>query len=128
MEFRYDYNGTIYTVNLEAQADGGYTAQIGDRTYQINIQRSQPGQLNLIIDKRRLHAYTSHQRNEQTDSLYHYIALVDREAQMYELITPQVISRRPHATASSGQLKAQMPGQVMQVLVKENDEVEQGQA
>ncbi|NDJ87217.1 MAG: biotin/lipoyl-binding protein [Chloroflexi bacterium] len=127
MEYRYRENETDYNVRLETNDDGTFSAYIGDRHYEIRLQRAQPGQLNLWIDGRRLHAYTASMKSDITGVLHHYIALVDREARHYELVTPTSTARSQRPGAASGTLKAQMPGQVMDVLVAEGDTVEQGQ-
>ncbi len=129
MEFRYEYNDTQYVVHLDPQPDGSYRAMVDDQTYLVEIQRAQDGQFNLVLDGQRIHAFTAHKKSDQTGIHSHYIALVDRQAEFYKLTTPQsTTTRRRGAGSDGGNLTAQMPGQVMQVMVQEGDNVEQGQA
>lgn len=121
MEFRYEHNETDYSLTIEPQADGTYRAKVGDNTYQVEVQRSQSGQLNLLINGQRILAYTANQKN------HHFVALVDRQARHYEFSTAQA-TRRKGTSSEGGSLKAQMPGQVIQVMVSEGDAVEKGQA
>ncbi len=127
MEFCYEYDEKEYSVSLELNPDGTYTAWIGDRSYRIEMRRNQPGLFNLVIGDRNWHAYTATSQGAKTGTR-HYIALLDREAQHYEFVTAQPGSARRRASGSAaGGLKAQMPGQVMQMMVQEGDRVEQGQ-
>jgi biotin carboxyl carrier protein len=128
MEFRYEHQDTEYIINLDPQSDGSFLATIGDEIYTVDIQRAQIGQFNLIVDGQHIHAYTAHQKSDQTGVKSHYIALVDRQAEFYELTTPQPSTSRRRGTGSDGgSLTAQMPGQVMQVMVSESDVIEIGQ-
>lgn len=127
MEFRYEHNGKTYNVQLDPQPDGSYSARVGDRICHVYVQRMQPGQLNLIIDDRRVHAYYAQQYSAQTDLHHHHIALVDWKAQVYELTTARTITPQAKTTISSGELSAQMPGQVTQILAQLQDKVEHGQ-
>ncbi len=128
MEFRYEHQDSETSIQLEPQADGSYHAKIGEKVYQVRVQRSQSGQLNLTVDGQRLHAYVAHQKSERTGIQHHFVALVDRQTQHYEFTTPQVSTvRRKGTGGESGTLKAQMPGQVIQVMVAEGDTVDKGQ-
>lgn len=128
MEFRYEHQDTQYTVQLEPQPDGSFRAIIGDEAYTVEIQRAQVGQFNLVVDGQHIHTYTAHKKSEQTGIKSHYIALVDRQAAFYKLTTPlPTASQRRGAGGDGGSLTAQMPGQVMQVLVEEGNRVERGQ-
>jgi biotin carboxyl carrier protein len=128
MEFRYHHAGNDYTVQLDPQPDGSYLVTIGDRQHRVELKRIQDGQLNFAINNRRLHAYTAQATTEVTGTEHLYIALVDTHATHYDLTKIQAGSaRRRRAAESEGSLKAQMPGQVMEVLAAEGDSVTNGQ-
>lgn len=128
MEFRYEHADTLYTVQLTPQPDGTYLATVGERTYTVTLQRTQTGQFNLVLDSKRIHAYVASQKSEQTATRYHYVALVDHTARHYEFTTAKFASnRRGSSTAQAGNLRSQMPGQVMQIFVTEGQAVEKGQ-
>ncbi|KAB2867049.1 MAG: biotin/lipoyl-binding protein [Anaerolineae bacterium] len=127
MEFHYQHEDQEHRIQLEPNRDGNYTALIGDKAYKVEVKRLQSGYMMLLINGKRLHAYTTTSRNTQTGLQKRHVALVDREARLYELAKPQPNNRRKTASAGSGNLTAQMPGQVTQVLVKEGDMVTQGQ-
>lgn len=127
MEFRYAYNADEVTLNLELQPDGTFHATIGGRTHVVRLQKAENGYFDLFIDERRLQAYTAEYQSAKT-GLHHYIALAGRRVQLYELIKIQGKSLpQKRKGGDAGSLNAQMPGQVMSVLVKEGDRVEKGQ-
>lgn len=128
MEYRYRHLGSDYTIQLESLPDGTITARIGDRRYSVEVQRAEGGQFTLLIDGKRTHVYAASCDVCQTGLQLRYVALVDREAQVYELERPRESAQRRASAASGGSLEAQMPGQVRQVLVSEGDKVEAGQA
>ena len=128
MDFSYRYNGETFTVRLEPRPDGSYIARVGDREMTVRMQRGQPGQLNLIVDGERVHAYTAAARSPQAGIPLRYAALVDRETCFFEVEkVTGVVSRSAAGRAGGGSLTAQMPGQVMEVYVAEGDAVEEGQ-
>ena len=128
MEFHYRYTGQVFTVRLEPQPDGSYRARIGEREMTVTLQRGQPGQLNLVVDGERVHAYTAAARTPQTGMQLRYMALADRETCFCEVERVTGTARQASAArAGGGSLTAQMPGQVMAVYVKEGDEVQAGQ-
>jgi 3-methylcrotonyl-CoA carboxylase alpha subunit len=122
LEFRYRYNGVAYTIQLELRPNGIYTATIGDRAHNIEAQRAQDGEYNLLINGERVHAYAA-----QDEVLHRYVALVDRQARVFELERIRDQDQRRAGSQGVGSLEAQMPGQVRQVLVSEGDVVESGQ-
>lgn len=127
MEFHYQHENQEHRIQLEPNGDGNYTALIGDKTYQVEVKRLQSGYMMLLINGKRLHAYTTTSRSPQTGIQRRHVALVDREARLYELAKPQASTHRKTASLGGGSLTAQMPGQVTQVLVQEGDSVTQGQ-
>ena len=117
MEFRYEVNGEIHTVRVEREGEGRYRVTVGDRTYAVEAHRPEHGRLHLSIEGRRCRAYVAREGARR------YVAFGAR---------PYVLEqsrgrRRARAAAHEGSLEAQMPGQVVAVLVEEGQEVEAGQ-
>jgi biotin carboxyl carrier protein len=122
------YNDLTYHVMLEPQTDGSYRAIISDdsggqRTYTVQAQPTSSGWW-LSLD-------TAEQRSlihmaARNDKRYIYI---DGEHFTLEVIadTDTRIRQRGRSSAFGGDLTAQMPGLVREVLVYEGDSVERGQ-
>src|SRR5689334_13957300 len=127
MEYRYRHNNQDYTVQLEPRSGGLFNATIGDRTYLVEVQRTEGGQMTLLLDDARSHAYVAACDVCKTGMQLRYVALVDREAHVFELERVRDAAPQRGKGAAGGSLNAQMPGQVRQVLVAEGDHVEQGQ-
>lgn len=127
MEFHYLHENQEHRIQLEPNGDGNYTALIGGKIYKVEVKRLQSDYMMLLINGKRLHAYTTTSRSTQTGTQKRHVALVDREASIFELAKPQASSRRKTTSAGSGSLTAQMPGLVTQVLVKEGEMVSHGQ-
>jgi biotin carboxyl carrier protein len=126
MIYTYQHNGQTYTVHLEAQPDGSYQAIIGDRTYALQA-------MPLADGGWRLNLKPSPPQGEESKSQIVYTAaqgdkrFVSLGGQDYTLIVPDARTSRRRTTGGSGDLSAQMPGQVVNVLVSEGDRVERGQ-
>jgi biotin carboxyl carrier protein len=128
VEFRYQHHDQEYTIRLEPAGENHYTATIGDNTYTVQLQRHQSGELWLMVNDKRLHAYTANTKISPTAPPKNYVALLDPTACVYELTKIQLGSTRRKTSGTGGDsLNAQMPGQVTQVLVVEGDTVKQGQ-
>jgi biotin carboxyl carrier protein len=116
--YTYEYNGESYTVNLERQPDGSYRATIGDRVYLVQARQIQNGGWLFDLDNHRIAAYTAAQGEQR------YVNMLGRN---YTLTVPNQRGSRRKSASASGDLTAQMPGQVLDVLVAEGDTVERGQ-
>lgn len=128
MEFRYQHHDQEYTLRLDPAGENNYTATIGENTYTVQLQRHQSGELWLMIDGKRLHAYVANTKISPTAPPKNYVALLDPTASIYEFTKIQTGSARRKTSGAGGDsLNAQMPGQVTQVLVAEGDIVKQGQ-
>lgn len=125
MDFKYEYENKAYTIKLEPQADHSYIAVIGEKEYRVELQANREGLLNLLIDGKLIQAYTARQKSSATTT--HYIAVQSEEVQHYTFSTAQSSVRRHKSVAGEGSLKAQMPGQVTQIMVEEGQKVEKGQ-
>jgi 3-methylcrotonyl-CoA carboxylase alpha subunit len=118
MIYTYQHGEDIYTINLEPQADGTYTATIGEATYSVQVRRGADGGLLLEIDGERHRIHTATNEDQR------YVAV---NGETYTLAAVDPAARRRKATGPSGDLTAQMPGQVVEVLVDEGETVESGQ-
>jgi biotin carboxyl carrier protein len=118
MTFTYEYNGDTYTVSLERQTDGSYRAVIGERTYTFQARPARDGGWLIVLDGQQVVAYVA----AQGDARH-----VNVDGQTFTLAVPDRRTRRGGAAGGSGDLTAQMPGQVRDLLVSEGDAVERGQ-
>ncbi|MBI5667541.1 MAG: biotin/lipoyl-binding protein [Chloroflexi bacterium] len=118
MIFTYDHNGQTVTLTLDQQPDGSYHAVIGDRTYTVQAQPLNEGGWLLALGRQRFVVYSAVEGNTRFLSL---------EGQDYTLTVPDTRAARRQRSAGGGDLTAQMPGQVVDVLVNEGDTVERGQ-
>ena len=124
MLYTYQYDDTTYTISLEAQADGHYKAVIGDQQMQVQVTPAADGSMllawtddNGTSQRARVHMASD------GDARY---AHVDGAA--YTLTVPDARASRRGTAAAGGDLTAQMPGQVVEVMVAEGDAVTAGQA
>ena len=127
VEYHYQHDDDEHAIRVEQQADGSYTAHNGERVYRVEVQRAGQGQLTLLIDGQRVHAYVASHKSAQSSLRHHYIALAGSEVTTYQLTTASQQAARRSRSACSASLTAQVPGQVMAVLVSEGDSVEEGQ-
>jgi biotin carboxyl carrier protein len=119
MTFSYQHGGETYTVTLERLPDGRFRAAVGERSYIVDARVLKDGAWLLALDGERTTAYLAAQGNTR---------YVYANGQTHTLSLPELrANRRRGAGAGSGDLMAQMPGQVMDVLVSEGDTVERGQ-
>lgn len=125
MEFSYQYEGEVVTVQIGRRPEGGFRAQIGGQAYPVEVLRASDGQWTLRIGEKRLHVYTASSSTPDGQRRF-YVALLDREAHSFELTRPAPGARR-RGSAGGSELTAQMPGQVREVLVQAGQRVEAGQ-
>jgi len=118
MNYTYQHGGQTYTIRLERAPDGGYSATLGDRTFPVQAQMLPDGGWLLTIDGKRITVYGAAAGNQR------YLHLA---GQTYTLTLPDARSKRRAGAAAGGDLTAQMPGQVAEVLVAEGDAVSAGQ-
>src|SRR5262245_6918423 len=125
MRYTYQHNGQNYTVELEAQADGRYQATVDGRVYAVEAKPLPNGGWHLRL------VPTAESRSPQGYTVYGEAQgdkrFVSLGGVSYTLNVPDQRSGRRRSAGSSGDLTAQMPGQVVNVLVKEGDTVERGQ-
>jgi biotin carboxyl carrier protein len=118
MIYTYQHGDRLYTVNIEPRPDGRYQATIDDAHYDVQASDGSDGALLLQSGQRRILIYSAAHEDER----YLYIG-----GRTYNFTVPEARTRRRSA-AGSGDLNAQMPGQVIEVLVREGETVESGQA
>ena len=114
----YQHEGTTTNIRLEplgGSETGTYLAVIDDREMIVKVQAIADGWL-LTIDGVRTRVYTAVQGNERFAAL---------NGEMYRLSVAE--NRRRGAGGGSGDLTAQMPGQVREILVQVGDRVTRGQ-
>jgi 3-methylcrotonyl-CoA carboxylase alpha subunit len=116
--YTYQHGDRVYTVSVEPQADGTYLATIDDANYNVRASDGPNGALLLETDSRRMLVHAAANEDER------YLHI---DGRTYTVTVPETRTRR-RSSAGSGDLNAQMPGQVIEVLVSEGDAVESGQA
>jgi biotin carboxyl carrier protein len=114
----YKYNGETYAVNIERQPDGSYQATLADRAYTLQAQHIQNGGWLLKLDGQQTMAYAAAQGDTR---------FVNIGGQNYTLTVPNQRASRRKVVGGGADLTAQMPGQVLDVLVSEGEAVERGQ-
>jgi biotin carboxyl carrier protein len=131
MNYTYQHNGQKYTIQVEAQTNGRYTITVGDHRYNVQAVALPNEGWRLELQpasqedaspphgaKARYTVYTAAQGDKRFISL---------GGQDYTLAMPDSRASRRRTSVGSGDLTAQMPGQVVNVLVSEGDTVERGQ-
>ena len=120
MIYTYQHGGETFTVRLERLPDGGYQAAVGEHEYRVEASALPNGGWLLNLDGERVIAYVA------ADGAERHIWV---NGQTYTLTPPEMrATRRRGAAAGGGDLTAQMPGQVIEVLVRDGDAVTRGQA
>lgn len=111
--------GTV-KVSLERRPDGAVTATVGDRTYELTATPQADGSWGLEYGDRRVTVYTAREGQRR------FVQVAD--GPVYALQVAEANPRRRSGAGSqTGQLTAQMPGQVVEVLVSVGDSVMAGQ-
>lgn len=118
MNFTYAHNDQTYTITLQPNPDNTYTATIGDQTYTVVATPMPNGGWVLHLDNQKFSAYVA------ADGSYRFVHV---DGETCQLSVPDTRRKGGKATAGGGDLTAQMPGQVLDVLVAEGDAVSSGQ-
>jgi biotin carboxyl carrier protein len=116
--YTYQYEGESYTLRLEAQGDGRFVALIGGENIPLEAHRLRDDGWLLVIDGRQAVVYSGAQGN---------VRYLHFDGQEYTLTAVEARGGRRRGTAGEGDLTAQMPGQVLDVLVGEGQAVTRGQ-
>lgn len=118
MIYSYQHGGQTYTIRLERSSDGGFMATIGERAFPVQAQALNDGGWLLMLNGQRFTVYGAVAGQKR---------YVHVDGQTYTLIVPDARGKRRKGVAAGGDLTAQMPGQVAEVLVAEGDKVSAGQ-
>ncbi|GAB4512263.1 MAG: acetyl-CoA carboxylase biotin carboxyl carrier protein subunit [Anaerolineae bacterium] len=110
------HSDQTYTVQAEAQPDGHFLVTIGENTLRVQVRALPDGGLLLDWGAGQVMAYTAAEGDQR------YVQVM---GQALTFTVPRNTRRR--AAAGSGDLTAQMPGQVVEVMVQAGDAVESGQ-
>lgn len=117
MQYTYMYNGDSHTIEITRQADGSLSATIGDQTYSVKGSEIANGGWLIDVDGIRTIAQVAAAGDER------YVHL---DGQHYTLEKSDPRRKRQSGAARSGDLTAQMPGQIIDVRVQVGDNVEVG--
>lgn len=117
MIYTYQHNGQSHRVDLQPNADGTYTSTVNGRTYVVQATAFEGG-WRLVVDGERQTVYTAAQGNTR---------YVSAAGNSYALTLPDARASRRRTAGGGGDLTAQMPGQVVNVLVAEGESVTRGQ-
>ncbi len=118
MTQQYQYGSETFTIQLELLSDGSYLARIGEREIRFYAQQNLNGQWLIQHQGKQIPLYTA----SEDDRRY-----VQVNGTHYTLEAVDTRKRRRGSSGSSGDLTAQMPGQVVDVLVETGATVEKGQ-
>jgi biotin carboxyl carrier protein len=118
MNVTYVCDGVSYALTLEAQADGTYRAVIGERGYIFRALPQRNGSVILAFGGERLVTSVRAVGGDR------HVAV---GGGAYVLSLPQRSARQRVAVAGSGDVTAQMPGQIRDVIAREGETVERGQ-
>lgn len=119
MQTQYEYNGQTYTVRLERRPDGSQVAHINGQEVPFTARPLNEGAgWSLVVEGESTLAYTATSGEQR---------FVQVKGQTYALNPVTSTSQRRRSAAASGDLTAQMPGQIRDVRVAVGDEVETGQ-
>jgi 3-methylcrotonyl-CoA carboxylase alpha subunit len=117
MQTQYEYNGQVYAVRLERRPDGSQIAYINGQEIPFAARPMQDG-WQITLEGKSAAAYTAASGDQRFAQV---------NGQTYALNVVTSASQRRRSAAASGDLTAQMPGQVRDVRVAVGDEVEMGQ-
>lgn len=121
MEFTYQLQGKTVTIRLEPQADGSTQAVIEDRVYNVTSQQDAEGRWTVLLNGIRSQVWVA----SEGDQRFVHVA---GEGDSAFKVASTKRRRRGANAAADGALMAQMPGQVVEVLVSVGEKVEAGQA
>jgi biotin carboxyl carrier protein len=118
MQYTYEHNGDTHSIKLEKQPDGLFLAVIGEEKYTVSIVQMPDNGWLLHIDGKR---YVTHTASEKEMRFVHL------EGVQYQLEKSVGRRRKSSSSSTPGSLKAEMPGQVIDVRVVLGDTVTEGQ-
>lgn len=126
--FHFEHDGRLHTVQVDRAGDG-WTVSVGDgdeaRIYTVSALASERGRLALDVNGIRHLAHVAPGQGKHRDQRF-----VAVDGATWTLSVAQPGARRQRSSRDArgdGSLTAGMPGQVLDVLVRVGDVVEQGQ-
>jgi biotin carboxyl carrier protein len=117
--YTYERGGQTYTIRLERGPDGRYSTTVGETTYSFSAQPTPDGGWALALENgERLLVHGAAAGRER---------YVHVDGEHFTLAVPEARGGRRAGGGGAGDLTAQMPGQVVDVLVAEGETVTRGQ-
>src|SRR5690606_23895622 len=107
--------GTV-KITLERKDDGSVMATVGEHSYALTATPAAHGAWLLEHEGRRIEVFTA------SDGMRRFAQVAGGPVYALSIVEPST-RRRSGAAASEGKLTAQMPGQVIDVLVQAGDSV-----
>jgi biotin carboxyl carrier protein len=118
--FRYQHRDQVYTIQVESLGADQYRVKVDDREYQVQGTAWNEQLWRLIVDGQNHIAHTA------ADGQRRWVQLDGQAPVMLEVAKSET-SRRGRSSAGEARLNAQMPGQVVDVVVAVGDAVTDGQ-
>jgi biotin carboxyl carrier protein len=118
MHYTYEFRGENYSVQLEKQSDGSYLAKIGEAQYKVNASQMPDGAWLIYLNGERFLVHTASAKE---------MRYVHSDGVQYQLEKSAGRKRRGSAGGAAGDMKAEMPGQVIDVRINQGDTVQAGQ-
>ena len=118
MQYTYETQGTSHSIQLEKQADGSYLAKIGETQYKVHASQMPDGAWLLHLDGERFLVHTASSKE---------MRYVQVDGAQYQLEKSTGRKRRGGQAGAAGDLKAEMPGQVIELRVEQGQKVQAGQ-
>lgn len=117
MLYTYEYAGQVVQIRLEHQPDGQFTAEIDGRKIAFGAAETGDGGWLLTLPDGRTRGYVARDGDARH---------VHAAGQHITLTVDSPARRRRRSGAGAGELTAEMPGQVIDVRVREGDAVSAG--
>lgn len=117
MKYNYEYQGEIHSITLDRLPDGRYQATIGDDSWIVSATQVSDG--TWLID----HANTRTIAHSARSGDERYVQI---DGTQYTLSRANTRRQRQDSSRASGNMVAEMPGQVIDVRVREGDAVMSG--
>jgi pyruvate carboxylase subunit B len=119
VEHEYLYEGNTYSVKIEEGKDH-FQVSVGDKTYEVNASPLSEGQFSLVIGGRSVLVHTA--RNEAGR-----IICIGGVPHQLAYPSEEFVAGGASGGACDGVIATPMPGKIVEVHVKEGDQVEKDQ-
>jgi biotin carboxyl carrier protein len=123
MEFEYTIGSKVYKVSIELK-DGYYNINLVDQSFKVNCSSISPHCFSMLIGDKSHTVYIADDAEGKYISLKgaHYLVRETAQKEAAQHGSPADLP------VSDGLISAPMPGKIVKILVKEGEEVEQGQS